>query len=395
MWLDKNAVEYAGIQMRGQKRPGNCSGRMSVPDGSLRHETPFGDRLPGLLFFLLYDSSLAAPFGSWLKHFLYQRAGFSAPYDLVPDSAYKAYMLQSFRDTKTPVSFSDSSVKTGKMIDTCLHAGHVGRETAFLIGLGLGMTAGEVSDLLVKGLHEENFCELDPVDVIIWWALKHHLAGEEAVNLVKAFRNREYPKVHPYAAGEIPDFSSQEGLFRYIRLLDKELDAEEKRKTEVFRCLFDRSLSLIRDLYGSDPVFPKRWEGRITAADVENVLYCGIPKNAGGNLLPCSRSYFGPAVSAYRLTRQRLARILAGKAKIMRHDLLTLLFLVYALTDNKDAYSRYSAFQREAGAIQDACLSFSIAPHDLYDRFLLLCLRTDWPLETFAFVWELSFRKAG
>lgn len=237
----------------------------------------------------------------------------------------------------------------------------------------------------------------NPLDVIIWWAMEHHLSSDETVNLVKSFRDEEDSCPCPYAAGEVPDLSTKEGLLRYVRLLEKELETEKERKMELFRNLFERSLDLIRSLYESDPVSPGcgRSGRKITFADLESVLYSGIPKDERGNLLSCSRSCFGDAVSSYRLTRQRQARIFAGRADVRDHDLLTLLFLVYALTDYDDADSRHRAFLNGIQATREIFSLFPDMPDDLYTTFLLLCLRTEWPLDTFGFIWGLSYRKAG
>ena len=86
MWMGQNAAEHVGIQIHGTKRTGIGAEKRRESCGSSRKEIHFGERMPGLLFFVLYERSHEAPFCSWLRRFLYKRAGFTLPADQVADS---------------------------------------------------------------------------------------------------------------------------------------------------------------------------------------------------------------------------------------------------------------------------------------------------------------------
>ena len=95
-----------------------------------------------------------------------------------------------------------------------------------------------------------------------------------------------------------------------------------------------------------------------------------------------------------RMTRQRIAGILAGKTCVERFDLVTLLFLRYAEEVEPDwPAERYMRFIDEINEILGRCGMMDIYPVNPYESFILMCLLTDYPLAAYAEVWEQSYEQ--
>lgn len=74
-----------------------------------------------------------------------------------------------------------------------------------------------------------------------------------------------------------------------------------------------------------------RWED-INPARIESVLYSGVPVTEKGNLR--SFAALKKQFKSKRLNRARMSELLAGKS-MERFDLITLIFLLYALNEDK------------------------------------------------------------
>ena len=129
---------------------------------------------------------------------------------------------------------------------------------------------------------------------------------------------------------------------------------------------------------------------QVTPADLESVILSAVPKDSHGNLASLKGSALEKQFLGKRLSRQRLAEILAGDAPVTRYDLLTLLFFNYSQEDTgpKD---RYLSFLREANRTLEECGFGPVYVANPYECFLLLCLLAGDPLGTYADVWELSY----
>ena len=93
-----------------------------------------------------------------------------------------------------------------------------------------------------------------------------------------------------------------------------------------------------------------------------------------------------------RVSRQKLSRILRHEAEPERFDLITLLFLVYALTVEPEwPTSRYIQYIDEINEILGRCHLMGIYPVNPYESFVLMCLLTEEPLATYNDVWEMSY----
>ena len=112
---------------------------------------------------------------------------------------------------------------------------------------------------------------------------------------------------------------------------------------------------------------------QVTPADLEDVILSAVPKDTHGNLASLKGSALEKQFLGKRLSRQRLAEILAGDAPVTRYDLLTLLFFVYSQEDT-GAKDRYLSFLREANRTLEECGFAPVYVANPYECFLLLCL---------------------
>ena len=75
-----------------------------------------------------------------------------------------------------------------------------------------------------------------------------------------------------------------------------------------------------------------------------------------------------------------------------RFDLITLLFFIYAETVEPDwPAERYLKYIDAVNEILHRCGMADIYPVNPYEAFVLMCLVTDYPLYTYAEIWEKSY----
>ena len=93
-----------------------------------------------------------------------------------------------------------------------------------------------------------------------------------------------------------------------------------------------------------------------------------------------------------RLRRQRLVLLRTGKKTVSRSDLITLkFFCLSAKTGDLTPFRRFTKFVDEIEPVLEKCFMAPLIVANPYEAFLLMCLLTDWPLEAFSDVWELSY----
>ena len=172
-----------------------------------------------------------------------------------------------------------------------------------------------------------------------------------------------------------------------LKLYQQEADPHSVVK-ETFASLYKDACRIVGGLLYEEP------QEDISPADVEKVLCSGIPTTSSGNMMKMSASILSKQFDQKRMTRQRIAGILAGKTRVERFDLVTLLFLRYAEEVEPDwPAERYMRFIDEINEILGRCGMMDIYPVNPYESFILMCLLTDYPLAAYAEVWEQSYEQ--
>ena len=95
-----------------------------------------------------------------------------------------------------------------------------------------------------------------------------------------------------------------------------------------------------------------------------------------------------------RLSRQRLDNLLKRKLKVERFDLITLLFLIFAEEVEPDwPTERYLQYIEKINEILEKCGMMGIYPVNPYEAFVLMCLLSDYPLNVYTEIWEMSYQE--
>ena len=363
----------------------------------------FEDEDADVIFHYLYKEMELVSFGDHLKRYIYERAELEEPFSEVPQEVYKDIILDSFKETYTPKSMNPTSTKLSALVNNWLNQASVKRETVFLLGFGLKMTAEDVSDFLTRVLKEQDFDFHNPDEVIYWYCYSTQQGYHKAEELKKKYEELEPIQTDSsqvlYNANLCLD--TEEKLLDYLARLKAKRDDPKSEKSQAFQ-EFTKHLyhakQIIAGLYQHDEEEKggdKVWTAdRITPSDVEKVICSGIPINKMGNLKKMSASILAKHFSQKRFSRQRITNILSHKLPVERFDLITLeFFIVSQEMEDDDPFNRYKHFLEEIQDILLRCGMSEIYIVNPYECFLLMCLLTDCPLAVFADIWEMSYEE--
>lgn len=362
----------------------------------------FEDEDADVIFNYLYKEMELVSFGDHLKRYIYERAGLEEPFHEVPQDLYREIVIESFKETYTPKSMNPTSTKLTSLVNNWLSQASVKRDTVFLLGFGLRMSAEDVSEFLTKVLREQDFDFHSPDEVIYWYCYFKQYGYQKAEEFKQRYASLEpdadyKDAIRVYSGGLCLD--SEEKLFQYLAYLKSDTDDPMSEQSQAFQellRLLERAKEIIAALYQHDEEEKKRnriWKASdITPADVEKVICSGIPVNEMGNLKKMSASILAKHFSQKRFSRQRITSILNHKIPVERFDLLTLeFFIVSQDLQDEDPYNRYHFFLKEVQEILQKCGMSEIYIVNPYECFLLMCLLTDCPLAVFADIWEMSY----
>ena len=395
----------------------------------------FRDRDCDVIFDLLRSGMRIVPFGDYLKRYIYRKAELQGDYAEIPVSVYQEIICEEFRDRQVPCSFTPSSLRLRNAAKNWLEQQAVNRQVVLLLGFGLGMDAEDVDMFLTKALQEYGLDAKDPFEALCLYCYRNRLGYPKFEEMWEAFRAAA-DGTGPAGAGDgnlestvrfrekLSGVSGEAELFMFLdslpgarrqgvsarqafdRLYGKareivagimtaaEADTAEKNAGRIGEALSreDRlyDFQKVQRIAGEREKHAVYTREQVTPADLESVILSAVPKDSHGNLASLKGSALEKQFLGKRLSRQRLAEILAGDAPVTRYDLLTLLFFNYSQEDTgpKD---RYLSFLREANRTLEECGFGPIYVANPYECFLLLCLLAGDPLGTYADVWELSY----
>ena len=395
----------------------------------------FRDRDCDVIFDLLRSRMRIVPFGDYLKRYIYRKAELQGNYAEIPVSVYQEIICEEFRDRQVPCSFMPSSLRLRNAAKNWLEQQAVNRQVVLLLGFGLGMDAEDVDMFLTKALQEYGLDAKDPFEALCLYCYRNRLGYPKFEEMWEAFRAAGDGE-SPAAAGsgnlestvrfreKLSGVSGEAELFMFLdslpgarrqgvsarkafdRLYGKareivagimtaaEADTAEKNAGRIGEALSreDRlyDYQKVQRIAGEREKHAVYTREQVTPADLESVILSAVPKDSHGNLASLKGSALEKQFLGKRLSRQRLAEILAGDAPVTRYDLLTLLFFNYSQEDTgpKD---RYLSFLREANRTLEECGFGPVYVANPYECFLLLCLLAGDPLGTYADVWELSY----
>lgn len=363
----------------------------------------FEDEDADVIFHYLYKEMKLVSFGDHLKRYIYERAELEEPFSEVPQEVYREIVLESFKETFTPKSMNPTSTKLTALVNNWLTQVSVRRDTLFILGFGLRMTADDVSDFLTRVLKEQDFDFHNPMEVIYWYCYCHQFGYHKAEELKEAYNRLEpdHTKTEGVIYAKNLCLDTEESLMKYLSYLKAKMGDPMSEKSQAFQefsRLLYRAKEIIAAMYQKDEEEKhggKVWTAeKITPSDVEKVICSGIPINKMGNLKKMSASILAKHFSQKRFSRQRITNILYHRLPVERFDLITLeFFIVSQEMQEEDPYNRYRHFLEEIQEILLKCGMSEIYIVNPYECFLLMCLLTDCPLAVFSEIWEMSYEE--
>ena len=345
-----------------------------------------------MIFSYLADKMHTVVFKDYLRRYIYKLAEIEDPFEEITDDIYAEIIRTSFKERMAPFTFQPNTRKEGKIIKGLLNAQAVSRETIFILGFGLSMSEEDVSDFLTKVNLESSFDLEDPTETIYWFCYKHGYPYAKA----KLYLSRydELPEDRALTEDKWNELRgnpmlllTEDQLFTYLRYLKTYARPEEK-KEKIYRNflgIYERAKAAVSHFTDKEEIGP---------AEIEKQLCSGIPVTEKGNLIKMSGSLLSKQFKNKRMTRQRIHSILNKKHSIERFDLITLLFLVYAIDVEPDwPVERSLQYIDEIDSILNNCGMMGIYPVNPYEAFILMCLITDYPLTSYSDVLEKSYEE--
>ena len=125
------------------------------------------------------------------------------------------------------------------------------------------------------------------------------------------------------------------------------------------------------------------------------MISSAIPVDKHGNLTPGKASKLNAQFAGKRFNRQHISEVLAGNSEVTRFDLITLNFFIYSQTIDSypDAKTRYISFVESTNKILEQCFLGKLNISNPYECFVLMCILSEYPLGTYADVWEMSYEQ--
>lgn len=353
-------------------------------------------------------------FCDYLKRYIYTTHQLDRPFRDVADADYKKIILDGLKKSSATLYFDPlfTSTKEGNAVDNWLSQASVSRTSVFLLGFALKMSPEEVNEFLTKGLCEQEINAKIPFEVICWYCLKNGFDYKVFQDLTW-----QYEELQP-SDFEVADFStaatsnirntmfaitSPQQLMTYLSGLKASTGMSKYSRTAKlhFDLLYMQTKQLIAELFNCTNWQHEKKEtvtwDQISANQVEEVIYAGIPRNKQHNLQKERDSSLYAKFPGMRLSKKRLQN-LSGKggnqeAEVSRYDLITLNFFIYSQKfDEFDTpAARLAAFAASTNMILESCFMRPLILQNPYENFVLSCMYSEDPLYAYSTVWEESY----
>lgn len=354
------------------------------------------------------QDQLAVPmFGQYLKRYINRLQGYSERGMERPLEEYSAAILNAFNSRGVPASFEPGTTKLKDMAKAWPTKRTVSRKTVLLIGLGLGLRPDEVNELLTKGIYEQQINPKDPFEVICWYCYKNGYDYEDFQNLLEIYEELspkiQQDSVHALDATMNMRFAmygieNLQDLQEYLSGLKTKYHLSRYSRTA--QKTFEARYAELKALISADEGIPV---DKVSDKMVEDLIYLGVGRTEDYNLVKENLSAFKDVFDGKRLSRQRLGQLKSGKTGVSRFDLITMNFIVHALQSRESQGSRkptesqglriklYSSFVKDTNEMLEECSMQELIIQNPYENFILSCMLTSIPLETYWDVWEMSF----
>ena len=353
----------------------------------------FEDASGEVIYKALQEQIKIYSFSDYLKRYIYTKFNIQEPMDTFDD--YLPIIEDSF--VKNGFEIRNASIRKAfrKKVRRWLDSDTIKRQSMFEIGFGLNMSAKDIYIFLTKYLNDSDFDFLNPREAVYWYCRSNDQSWQDAEEILEEYESFSdesdtHPNHHWQAIFESPKLflhKKEELMFylKYLKQCKKDIEHKSSAK-EVFDKLYQRAEKEIFKFKNLDN------ENKVNARDIELQLYSGVPITKNGNLKSIAAS-LKKQCRGKRLSRARIHEIMNGK-EVERFDLITLLFLIYGLNEEKlelKSAQRFCDFVDEMNdSLMDANMPF-LYPANPYENWILMCIASEDPLDTFATVWEESY----
>ena len=391
------------------------------------------------IFTMLQEQLKPVDFSFYLKRYIYKAAGYQVDFNSVSQDEYLETIAEAFSSKGVPISLKPTSTRPRAAIKNWLTQKTVSRETIIMLAFGLDMSLEDVNSFLSKALQESSLNPKDPVETICWYCLKNRLGYYHFRQLLSKYeqlpgtpdqkKSIENTRTQ-HLRTEVDNICDEKTLLKYLNQL-RAINGLSRQSIEarlLFDQLYDEARVMIADLNNSieeekkeveisrlkdelsrnDRLYDeqkleklrkaaeeqKHWTKEdITPVSFEEVLFSAVPRDRNGNLLPMKGSVLNEQFRGKRLNRQHIQEILDGTGSINRYDLATMSFFVLSQRKDlaDDSIRRYHTFIEYTSEILDRCGMGKLYVANPYEAFLMICMLTDYPLGTYADVWEMSY----
>lgn len=347
----------------------------------------------------LLEKTEIVDFGDYLKRYLFRNSDFDCPAGEVTEQQYKELIEQAFEKNEAPYHF-EKKVKKSQVIGKWMK-GSISRNSLFVLGFGLAMSDREVSEFLTKVLQESDFDFTDSKETVYWYCYKNHLPYSKAMQLLAeceagtadALHEKQWKVMNANPWDLIMDEIILKKYVGYIKKAHGPVDEKKICAYTEFQRLYEDCCKMIAKQKQEEALNePANGNGdiqKIGPADLERWIYGGIPTDENGNVASCkTKSRLGKYLSANKLTRQRMTRILKEqpeKNSITRYDLITLNFILYAWKDygNKNPMCRCDDYIDDTNEILKRCGFYELYPVNPYEKLIVICLVSLLPVDPF------------
>lgn len=378
-------------------------------------------------------------FGDYLRRYIYKKTGMEGSFRDVPLRDYQMIILDAFRDNHTPASFTPTTAKLSALSRNWLTQQTVKRQVVLLLGFGLGMSAEDVNMFLYKALHEQALNTQDPFEMICLYCYEHGYGYYKYEQLWKIYEqmtpeNLDMKLIYEGQAVGRPESvqSTQDDARLMTYLLSLKGGDGATRAAEnawrVFGNLYDQAREIVAEVYNqesrentdlyvrelreqldrNDRLYEEEKVARlkraedarkvwtkedITESDLEHILCSAIPTDHNGNLTPAKKSTLYGQFEGKRVSRKRMNELLHRRTEVDRFDLITLNFLIHAerVDQQPNARKRYIRFIETTNQLLKDCGMGPLYVANPYECFVLMCILSVSPLETYADVMEMSY----
>ena len=391
------------------------------------------------IFAMLRDNMKPVDFGWYLKQYVYTAAGYRKDFSSVTLDEYIDTIAGAFSEKGVPSSIRPSSTRLRAAVKNWLTQRTVSREAVIMLGFGLDMTFEDVTSFLTKALQESTLNPKDPVEAISAYCFRNRLGYFHFRDLLAKYealpgtdgREREISTTSTVVLRtEVNEICDEKTLLRYLNQL-RRIDGKSRQSVEArfwFDKFYDEAREIIAGLNNdmeedktdletdrladrlsrNDRLYEdqkqerlqnlagrkKKWlKEEIMPGHFEEILFSAVPRDRNGNLLPMKGSALNEQFRGKRLNRQHLQEVLDGTGTITRYDLATLCFFVLSQKKEleNDSVRRYRIFTEQTNLVLDRCGMGKLYAANPYEAFLMICMLTDYPLGTYADVWEMSY----